>query len=104
MDLRGDQARLRIAQGQARLFSGDIAGTIADWQEAGPALARSGGQAAAVARHIAMQVQELTELLSVGPRDLPAQIEDLRQRHQSDSALSRSGQVPDASTLLNSTS
>ena len=100
VDLRGDQARLRIAQGQARLFSGDIAGTIADWQEAGPALARSGGQAAAVARHIAMQVQELTELLSVGPRDLPAQIEDLRQRHQSDSALSRSGQVPDASTLF----
>jgi hypothetical protein len=31
---------------------------------------------------------------------LPAQIEDLRQRHQSNSALSRSGQVPDASTLF----
>jgi serine/threonine protein kinase len=98
-DLRGEQARLRLALGQARLLSADIPGAVATWGEAVSALAKSGTQAN-VAGAIAGQVEELTELLAAGPGDLPAQLEALRQGYERLTALSRSGQVQDVSVLL----
>jgi serine/threonine protein kinase/tetratricopeptide (TPR) repeat protein len=99
-DLREDRARLQAALGQARLLSGDIPGAIAAWQEASRALAQFDGMAATAASSLSAQAAELTELLSVGPSDVPALVRDLREGYERTSALSRSGQGQDTSMLF----
>jgi hypothetical protein len=91
---------LQAALGQARLLNGDIPGAIAAWQAATRALAQFEGMAATAASSLGAQAAELAELLSAGPRDVPALAEDLRKRYESTSALSRSGQVQDTSILF----
>jgi serine/threonine protein kinase len=99
-DLREDRARLQAALGQARLLSGDIPGAIAAWQEASRALAQFEGMAATAASSLTAQAAEFTNLLSVDPSDIAAQVRDLQKRYERTSALSRSEQVQDRSVLF----
>jgi serine/threonine protein kinase len=100
-DLRKEQARLRATLGQALFQRGDLPGAIAAWQDAGPVLARSGGDiGASAARVLAEQVDELQGLLTATPADVPARAGMLREEFASATRLSQSGRVKDTSFLL----
>jgi tetratricopeptide (TPR) repeat protein len=100
-DLRGEQARLRAALGQALFLRGDLPGAIAAWNEAGPVMAESGGDDAALAaRELARQVDELQGLLSATLADVPARVDTLREQYASATRMSQAGEVRGASLLL----
>jgi serine/threonine protein kinase len=100
-DLRGEQARLRAAMGQALFLGGDLPGAIAAWKGAGPVMAESGGNDGALAaRQLARQVDELQDLLSVTPADVPERIDTLREEYASATRMSQAGEVRGASILL----
>jgi serine/threonine protein kinase len=100
-DLRGEQARLRAALGQALFLGGDLPGAIAAWNEAGPVMAESGGDDAALtARQLARQVDELQDLLSATPADIPKRVDALQEQYASTTRMSQAGEVRVASFLL----
>lgn len=100
-DLRGEQARLRAALGQALFLRGDLPGAIAAWNEAGPVMAQSGDDdAASVARQLTTQVDELQDLQSATPADVPARVDMLREHYASATRMSQAGEVWGASFLL----
>ena len=100
-DLRGDQARLQVLVGQARLYTGDLPAAVAAWRASVPALAEAGGAAgASAASSLTAQANELEELLSATPDDVPAHVERLRTEYESAVAIMRSGQLRDVPSLF----
>ena len=101
IDLREEQARLRAALGQVLYWRGDLQGAISAWQEAGPVLAQTGRENAALAAEgLCRQVSELQDLLSATPAAVPAHVNALRENFEEATRMSREGQVETGSFLL----